>query len=157
MYWASGKSDSAIEQFQKILEIAPNSPDGHQGLGMAYVFENRHREAVAELQKAVSLARDNVWFKAWLGYAYAAAGNRHAAYEVLNDLKQMSRRKYVSAYLVATVYAGLGDKNSAFIWLTTALEQRNDLLVGLKVDPVFASLRSDSRFAYLLRRIGLSG
>jgi TolB-like protein/DNA-binding winged helix-turn-helix (wHTH) protein/Tfp pilus assembly protein PilF len=155
MYWTSGKLDPAIEQFQKILEIAPNSPDGHQGLGMVYVFENRHAEAIAELQKAVTLARDNVWFKAWLGYAYAAAGKRHAAHEVLDDLKQMSKRKYVSAYLVATVYAGLGDKNSAFRWLTTALEERNDLLIGLKVDPVFASFRSDPRFADLLRRIGL--
>jgi TolB-like protein/DNA-binding winged helix-turn-helix (wHTH) protein/Tfp pilus assembly protein PilF len=156
MYWTSGKLDPAIEQFQKILEIAPNSPDGHQGLGIVYVFENRHAEAIVELQKAVTPAGDNVWFKAWLGYAYAAAGKRHAAYKVLDDLKQMSKRKYVSAYLIATVYAGLGDKNSAFGWLTTALEERNDLLVGLKVDPVFASFRSDPRFADLLRRIGLS-
>ena len=156
LYLNSGKSERAIEQFQKILEIDPNSPEGPLGLGIVYTLENRHSEAIAELQKAVALARDEVWFKAYLGYAYAAAGERHAAQEVLNDLKQMSKRKYVSAYLVATIYAGLGDKDSAFRWLTTALEERNDLLVGLKVDPLFASFRSDPRFADLLRRIGLS-
>jgi hypothetical protein len=65
----------------------------------------------------------------------------------------MSKRKYVSPYFIATVYAGPGDKDSAFRWLAIALKERSDLLVSLKVDPVFASLRSDSRFADLLRRI----
>jgi TolB-like protein len=156
LYWLAGKSELAIEQFHRIQEIDPNSPNGHQVLGIVYVFENRHAEALAELQEAVALAGDDVGLKAWLGYAYAAAGKRHAAHEVLSDLKQMSKRKYVSAYLVATIYAGLGDKDATFHWLATALEQRNDLLVDLKVDPVFASFRTDPRFADLLRRIGLS-
>jgi tetratricopeptide (TPR) repeat protein len=156
LYVTSGKSKQAIEQFQKILETAPNSPDAHQGLGIVYALENRHAEAIAELQQAVKLSEDNAWSKAWLGYAYAAAGKRHAAQEVLDDLKQMSKRKFVSPYLIATVYAGLGDKDSAFHWLAKAFEGRNDLLVSLKVDPMFDSLHSDPRFADLLRRIGLT-
>jgi tetratricopeptide (TPR) repeat protein len=155
-YWISGDSERAIEQFQKVLEIAPNSPDAHQGLGMVYAFENRHTEAIAELQEAVRLSEDNAWIKSSLGYAYATADNRREAQKVLDDLKQMSKRKYVSPYLIASVYAGLGDKDSAFRWLAIALKERSDLLVSLKVDPVFASFHSDARFADLLRRIGLT-
>lgn len=45
--------------------------------------------------------------------------------------------------MIASVYDGLGDKDSTFRWLALALKERSDLLVSLKVDPVFASLRSD--------------
>jgi hypothetical protein len=67
----------------------------------------------------------------------------------------MSKQKYVSAYLIATVYAGLGDKESAFHWLESAMKQRDCQIPVLKVDPLFESLHSDPRFNELLRRIGL--
>jgi TolB-like protein/DNA-binding winged helix-turn-helix (wHTH) protein/Tfp pilus assembly protein PilF len=155
IYWTAGDSEKAITQFQKILEIAPDSPDAHQGLGIVYASENRLAEAVAELQKAVTASEDYAWIIADLGYVYAAAGKREEAYKVLKDLTRISKRKYVSAYLVATVYAGLGEKELAFRWLTKALEERSDLLVSLKTDPHFSSLRPDPRFQALLQRVGL--
>jgi TolB-like protein/DNA-binding winged helix-turn-helix (wHTH) protein/Tfp pilus assembly protein PilF len=154
-YWTAGNSEEAIAQFQKILEIAPDSPDAHQGLGLAYASENRLAEAIVEMQKAVTASEDNAWIIADLGYVYAVAGKRKEAYRVLKDLTKISKRKYVSAYLVAVVYAGLGEEELAFRWLTRALEERSDLLVSLKVDPSLASLRPDSRFQALLRRVGL--
>lgn len=154
-YWVGAEFGPATEQFEKILEIAPNSPDEHQGLGIVYTLQRRYAEAIPELQKAVTISPDNAWFRASLGYVYAAEGNQQAAQQVLADLKQLSKRKYVSPYLIATVYSGLGDKDSAFHWLEIAFGERDDLLVTVKVDPMFASLRSDARFATLLRRIGL--
>lgn len=154
-YITSGVPERAAEEFRKTLEMAPG-PDGHQGLGMAYTLENRLDDAIAELQEAVNLSQDDTWCKASLGYAYAMAGKRSAALKVVGDLKQTSKRKYVSAYLIAMVYAGLGDKAAAFQWLETALRQRDDQLPALKIDPFLASLRPDARFADLLRRIGLA-
>jgi TolB-like protein/DNA-binding winged helix-turn-helix (wHTH) protein/cytochrome c-type biogenesis protein CcmH/NrfG len=154
-YITSGQPERGAEEFRKTLEIDPG-PDGHQGLGMAYTLENRLDDAIAELQEAVKLSPGNTSCKASLGYAYAMAGKRIAALKVVDDLKQTSKRKYVSAYLVAMVYAGLSDKAAAFQWLETALRQRDDQLPALKVDPFLAPLRPDARFADLLRRIGLA-
>ena len=154
LYWTSGQMDRSLEQYQKILEIAPDSPDAHEGLGMVYAREKQYEEAIAELKKAAALSRNNAVLEASLGYGYAISGNKQSANEVLNDLKRRSKQQYVPAYLVATVYAGLGDKDSIFRWLEQAVTERDDLLVGLKEDPVFAPYRSDPRFTDLLRRIG---
>ena len=123
---------------------------------MAYASENKFAEAIGEMQKAVTASEDNAWIIADLGYVYAIAGKRKDAYKVLMDLTKISKRKYVSAYLVATVYAGLGEKELVFRWLTKALEERSDrLILSLKRDPCLKSLRPDPRFQALLRRIGL--
>lgn len=154
-YMTAGQPEQAEVEFQKIFELIPDSSDGHQGLGMAYTLENRLNDAIAELQAAEKLSTDNIWIKASLGYTYAVAGKRNLALKIIDDLKQISKRKYVAADLLAMIYSGLGDKDSAFEWLETAFRQRDDQLPGLKVDPFFASLRSDPRFADLVRRIGL--
>lgn len=124
-------------------------------MGMVFTAQKRHAEAITELQTAVKLSHGNPVYKLGLGYGYALAGNRHAALQILSDLNQTSKQEYVSAYLVAEVHAGLGDKDAAFRWLEKAFAERNDLLVELKVEPAFAPYRSDPRFADLVRRIGL--
>ena len=93
--------------------------------------------------------------KASLGYAYAVAGKKRAVREVLGDLERTSKRKYVSGYLIATVYAGLGDKEAAFHWLEAAYEKRDCQMPHLRNEPSFESLRSDPRFGELVRRIDL--
>ncbi len=67
----------------------------------------------------------------------------------------MSKRRYISPYLFAVVYVGLGDKEQAFAWLEKAYQDRSFWLIWLKVEPRFDSLRDDPRFQDLLRRIGL--
>jgi TolB-like protein/DNA-binding winged helix-turn-helix (wHTH) protein/Flp pilus assembly protein TadD len=154
LYWDMGQPEQALAQYRKILELEPDSPDGHQGLGMTYALEKRYDSAIEELQTAVKLSPQDVWMKAWLGYAYAVAGKQKAAREVLTDLERLSKRKYVSGYLIATVYAGLGDRESAFRWLEIAFEQRDCQMPALKTDPLMASLRSDPRFGKMVQRIG---
>jgi hypothetical protein len=73
----------------------------------------------------------------------------------LAELDQQKQR-YVSPYTIATIYAGLGEKDQAFKWLEKAFEERDIWLMNLKVDPVLKSLRSDQRFEDLLQRIGLT-
>jgi len=56
---------------------------------------------------------------------------------------------------VARVLVGLGEKDQALAWLERAVDQRDERIVMLKVDPHFDSLRSDPRFQQLLNRVGL--
>jgi len=75
--------------------------------------------------------------------------------QVLADLQQLKDQRYVSPYTVAAIYTGLGDKDQAFKWLETAVEERDIWLMNLKVDPVFAKLRSERKFTDILARIRL--
>ena len=71
-------------------------------------------------------------------------------------MNERAQRNYVSPYLMATVYAGLGDKDQAFACLERAYEVRSWYLTHLKLDPELDSLRFDPRFTDLVRRVGLS-
>jgi hypothetical protein len=92
---------------------------------------------------------------ALLGHAYAASGKTAEARQVLNDLQQLQDQRYVSPYTVAAIYAGLGEQEQAFKWLQKAVEERDIWLMNLKVDPVFAKLRSQRQFTDILARIRL--
>ncbi|MCY7347194.1 MAG: tetratricopeptide repeat protein, partial [Pyrinomonadaceae bacterium] len=149
------QSDQAIEQYQKALQMDTNSGFAHWAIGNAYVNKGMYQEAIAEYQKAIHLSGDSPDELASLGYAYALSGKRQEAFQIVDDLKQRSKRSYISPTLIAVVYAGLGEKEQAFEWLDKAYNGQNSNLVYLKVDPMFDSLRSDPRYADLLRRVGL--
>ncbi len=91
-----------------------------------------------------------------LGYAYAVAGQRSEAEKILEESNQLSRQRYVSPSHRALIYTGLGEKELAFEWLEKAYEDRNWVLVLLKVHPMFDPLRSDPRFTDLLQRMNLT-
>ena len=91
-----------------------------------------------------------------IGYVYAVSGRRDEAVRVLDELKGLSKQRYVSPYHIAMVYSGLGDKEQVFLWLEKAYEDRSQFMTLLKVEPKFDGLRSDPRFTDLMRRVGLS-
>ena len=94
-------------------------------------------------------------FSVSLIHAYGRSGMRPEAQRELKRLLVAAKTKFVSPYFLATAYAGLGDKDKAFEWLETAYRERVDWITYLKVDPELDPLRSDPRYADLLRRIGL--
>ena len=151
-YW-SGQYDRAIEQHLKVMELDPNVGGlTRLYLGEAYLKQRRFPEAIAEIQKA---GQFGVMQTATLGYAYAVSGNRAEAEKVLGHLRSLATQKYVPPFTIALIYSGLGDKDQAFAWLEKAYGERSVWLTWLKVDPKFDSLRTDPRFADLLRRIRL--
>ncbi len=108
-------------------------------------------EAVTEAQSATRL--DNSPFiLALLAQVHALSGNKSQAMRVLEDLEQLTKKRYVCSYEVATAYVLLREKDRAFRWFDKAVEDRSDCMVVLAVDPRLDSLRSDPRFQDLLRR-----
>ncbi len=154
IYYLSGQNDKAIEQCRKILELDPSSFPARRYLGLAYEAKGMYAEAIAEFQTGVKLSGSPLML-ALLGHAYAASGKTAEAKQVLEDLHQLQGQRYVSPYTVAAIYAGLGDQDQAFKWLETAVEARDIWLMNLKVDPVFAKLRSHRNFTDILARIRL--
>ena len=119
-------------------------------------MRRRYDEAIVELQKAVELSGGGAAQLGALGYAYALANRRAEALEIVEKLKERSREHYVPPAMVAVVFSGLGDKDQAMTWLEKAIEERDPWLTGLKVDPMFDSLRSDPRFLDLMHRVGFN-
>jgi len=154
IYYLSGRNDEAIAQCKKILELDPSSFPARRYLGLAYEAKGMYAEAIAEFQTGVKLSGSPLML-ALLGHAYAASGKKTEAQQVLTDLQQLQDQRYVSPYTVAAIYAGLGDREQAFKWLDTAVESRDIWLMNLKVDPVFAKLRSERKFTDTLARIRL--
>jgi TolB-like protein/Flp pilus assembly protein TadD len=145
----------AIEEYRKTLEMDPNFYMAHFLLGLAHAQESGFEEAIAQYQKAETLSNGHPLMTAAPGHAYAALGQRDEAQGVLDQLAQLSKRRYVSPYYIAAIYTALDEKERAFEWLQTACDNRSEGLVWLKVDPLFDNLRADARFADLLHMVGL--
>lgn len=148
-----GHYDQAIEGFRNALVMEPNFGLTHQGLGVAYLLKGDTAEGIDELQVACKLM-DGPRREALLGWAYAVSGKTAEARRILNDFLQQAQRKPFPALAIAEVYIGLGDKDHAFEWLGKAADQR-DLNMDLQWDSFYEPLRSDPRYAVLLRRLKL--
>jgi hypothetical protein len=93
--------------------------------------------------------------RAVLSGMFAFAGRQDDARAVLCELKQYSAEKYVSPLPVAVTLAALGEYETAFARLENGVRLRCPRTIRGKVDPRFDVLRSDPRYADLLRRMGL--
>jgi adenylate cyclase len=157
--WAflnAGRSDEAIEQMSKAVELDPTSAWARTFLGRAYLTKGMQQRAIEELETARRDGPDDVFVLGLLGYGYAVTGRRADALKVLQSLDEMEKRRYVSRAARVYVYAGLGDKDKAFEWLEKAYQERSDALAWFRKEPESQSLRTDPRFAALMRKIGFT-
>ena len=148
--------DQAIEQLQTTQVLFPAEWDTYHHLGMAQIQKGALREAVLTLERGASLATtQNPMMQGMLGYAYAIAGKKVAALTIAKELEQARSERYVQPYLIAIIYAGLGDEARAFHWLETGLDERDWWLPFIGIEPAFDSLRQHPRFISLLHRMNL--
>jgi eukaryotic-like serine/threonine-protein kinase len=145
-----------LDASRKSVVLNPEDWVGHYFLAVANDGLNRQSEAIPGYQKAVELSQGDTDPTAGLAHAYAVAGQRANAEKILRELLRKSKTSYVSPYMIATIYAGLGDKNNAFKFLEKAYQERSpDIPWFLKADLRIDNLRSDPRFEDLVRRVGL--
>ena len=156
LLWAAGRPDLALEQLQKAREMDPNFPHVHWQLGLVRLWKGELAEAAAEFQTARTLSPSVTMYTGGLGHVYAREGSTAEARRLLQGLKELSKRRYVSGLDLASVYIGLGEKDNAFASLEKAYKQRDPrLIIWLNRHPEFATLRSDPRVQNLLHQIGL--
>ncbi len=147
--------DRSIAEGEKALAIDPTYSWTHAYLGMALAQKGAFRDAIAELREGNRL-EDSPLLKALLAHTYAVAGRTTEARELLGELEQMSRERYMCAYEIAVTYAALDEKDAAFQWLDKAFDDRADCMPYLNVDPRFDDLRADPRFQALMERVGFT-
>jgi serine/threonine protein kinase/tetratricopeptide (TPR) repeat protein len=146
--------DQSMEQAKAAVELAPNYWSGHLQLGLAYEKKGDFARALQELEEARRMD-DNYGVLEMLAGTYAAAGQPDEARRITEEMVKRSKKRYVCAYEVATTYAGLKDRESAFLWLRKSLDERADCSPWIAADPKLDPLRADPRFQDLLRRLGL--
>jgi TolB-like protein/Tfp pilus assembly protein PilF len=155
LYYA-GRYDEAIDQCRRTIEMDPNFAVAHWHLGLAYEQKQLLDAATEEFKKAISLSGGSPLMRAALGRAYAESQKKDEASEMLNELNELAKRQYASAYELATICVALGNNEQGFQLLEKAYAEHSFHLVNLNVSPQFKSVRSDPRFQDLVHRLGLS-
>jgi eukaryotic-like serine/threonine-protein kinase len=156
-YYFAREYDKAIERYRRALQLDENFWPAHLFLGVALEEKRDFTQAVSELQAAVKLSGGSTQATAALAHAYAVSGNTSEALGIADRLKRLSTSKFVSSCEFAMIYSGLGNRAEAFKWLDKSFEERSLLNdYHLTTEPKLDELRSDPRFADLLRRMGLT-
>ena len=153
LYYAR-RYDQSIEQYRKTVASDPTATGSCTWAIFAFQKRGRVAEGIAAAKQAVDVSPNEMLPRAALARGYGVLGNRQEAERVIRELEEISKRRFVSEYEFAAAYSGWNPEQS-LAWLEKAYAGRVGMLVYLGVDSAFDELRSDPRFADLLRRIGI--
>lgn len=147
--------DEAIREFRDVLTVRPDDRLPLWPLGWALIGNHQADKAIPELEEAVSVTNRSPGVISALIWAYAHAGRRADALRLLGELKKRQQTGYVPAGAFVHAYLGLGDNDEAFTWFERAYREQSNILIYIKVFPLYDPLRGDPRFQDLVRRVGL--
>ena len=151
-----GRTDEAIAQFMKTLDLDPNFPGTYADLGVEYFRQGKTVESYAAFDKLRQvLGPDNLYGISSVGYVYGKTGRKKEALDILNRLLTASGHGSIQAGQVAIVYLGLGEKTKCLDWLEKAYLEKNIFVGYLKISPLLAEIHSEPRFIALVKKIGL--
>ena len=162
-YVFAGDHERAYQQFQATIAMDPTFALAHESFAFYLTETGKFEEAIQEYEKAEVLAGANpeqaAAEAATMRAAFKAGGAKlfwQKSLELTRRSMQRPHEGFVAADMVAGAYARVGDNDKAFEWLDKAYEERDGAhLALLKVDPAWNNIRSDPRFADLLKRLGL--
>jgi len=144
--------EEAIGESRRALELDPSVP-ARWILGWTCLHGGLLERAVSLFQEGVRDSGGAAFFLFGLAHTYALADQREAALRIVQQLKELSEHSYVMPFWIATIYAGLDERDLALLWLERSYEERSAWIVLLKVYPWLNEFRSDPRFDDLLRRM----
>lgn len=154
MFFHIGQHRRAEAQAKRTIELFPDSLQPYFVLGWSAWYQGRPEDAVAALEKALSRSREALSLS-YLSHVYGRLGRTDEAMHLFRELKQLRRQGQAPPIAFAIIHAGLGDIDAAFDWLETAYRLRDGYLFWLPGAPGLDPLRSDPRFADLVRRVGV--
>jgi TolB-like protein/Tfp pilus assembly protein PilF len=157
MYLSQGKTEIAYETAKKTVELDPNFSFGWIDLAYGHIVRGEIAEARAAADKVVEITKRSSRSLICLGVVTAATGNRDGAKDILKELEQRYGERKADAVDVAAVYAVLGEKDQAFIWLDKAFADHSSLLVDLRAEFPFAGILDDPRHRDLRKRMNMPG
>jgi TolB-like protein/DNA-binding winged helix-turn-helix (wHTH) protein len=149
------REDLARERSEQLLRVAPQWTWAHFSAAHVYELQGDSEKAAQEFLKADELFGTEPRKIAQLKQAFAKYGSQGYWRQAIQNYKQTAKSSYVEPVLVAEACARIGDKECAFEWLEKGLNERDDLMINLNVDPPLESLHSDPRFQELVRRVGI--
>jgi DNA-binding winged helix-turn-helix (wHTH) protein/TolB-like protein/Flp pilus assembly protein TadD len=149
----AGQDDEALKVLQSTAEMDKNFWLAPLFLSRIYLKRGMWDEALAAATTASEITHGNSEAVSTMGYAHAKAGRADAARAVIRDLEKRAATSYVPSYGLAAIYDALGERQTALDQLDRSFENRDSLLVFLKVDPKWDDMRSEPRFIELMRRM----
>jgi len=152
MYFYARQADRALQAYRAAIVLMPEGQVPLDDYAMLLSELGRHEEAIRNAERSRALDPNDQFTLAVLALVYGRAGRRAEADQAVAALRAQPEP---SPYLLATAYAGLGDKEQVFTQLARAVAERDEAVTDLGVDPVFDAYRADSRMRSLLDRIGL--
>ncbi len=155
IFYFSRQYDKAIEQFRTVRDMEPNFPRSSI-INYAYAQKGMFAAILSDIEESRRSACDTPFVCSELAYVYGRMGQQEQARNALSRLQQLHRRQPLDPVVFVIASVGMGDNESAMVWLQKALAQRSNVMTTLKVDPLYDPLRSDPRFQKLLSRVGLA-
>lgn len=153
--YVAGDFAQAETTLRKTLELGPDFAYAHWFLAKTLFLQGRLAEAATEAREAVRLSNNDPFYAAILGYVCAKGGQPEEARGILGELAARSTEAYVAPTHLALVHAGLDERDRMFDWLERAYQERDVNLLYALIEPLLGPMRTDPRFADLVRRVGL--
>jgi tetratricopeptide (TPR) repeat protein len=149
--------EEAIVICKKVANENPTFAEAHFCLARAYWGKRMYPQVIEERKAFGQLSgdRNESKFASALEQGFRSADWKGALTKGIEIRQAQRKTGYFSAYMIAQLYADLGNKDQAFKWLDTAYQERDFYLIGLNTDFLLDPLRSDPRFAELVRKVGL--
>ena len=147
--------DEAIEQLRRTVDLDPNYPVTYWILGLLLRKTHRYELAINEGEKGVMLSGGSPLMRAALAHTLGTAGRTAEARQILSDLTELAKQRYVAPYFFAGIHIGLGENDRAIDYLQKCDEEHSHWLIYLHLDPSMDDLRDHPAFQDLLRRVGL--
>jgi serine/threonine protein kinase len=143
---------AALRTYTQILDSEAAFAPAHYYIGLTYEQMGKYDEAIVNFRRSTEIAARGSLFLGALGHCYGVSGRPELAREVLHELEEHQRERYVSAYNVMLVHLGLGDTGTALDWLERAFEERSGALWSAALEARLDRIRDDARYRELVTR-----
>jgi len=153
----AGFPEDAITTCGKIVQDNPSYARSHWCLLRAYWAKGDHAKVVEEWKLYAQYlgSPTETQFANALAEGFQAGGWKSAMQKGIEARLKQRKSGYASPFEIALFYTEVGNKEQAFLWLDTAYREREFQMEGMRTDFRLDPVRSDPRFAELVRRVGL--